>query len=200
MCSQSCPTLYGPMDCSPPGSSDHGILWARILDWAAISFSRDLPHPGIKPGCLKSPALAGGILTTQSLGKPHGEGGPHPNCWDPESNKELSEGGVSAWPSSSRDTGLQWQTCTQDGVGSTGSPALRRHGWSGTVPEALLGIQPPTEDRDFVGLQPHKPRGFLMISLSVSLPPSLLPSLSLSAPTPMYISLKSLIVSLENPD
>ena len=37
---QSCPTLCDPMDCSLPGSSLHGILQARILEWAAISFSR----------------------------------------------------------------------------------------------------------------------------------------------------------------
>ena len=37
---QSCPTLSKPMVCSPPGSSVHGILQARILEWVAISFSR----------------------------------------------------------------------------------------------------------------------------------------------------------------
>ena len=37
---QSCPTLGDPMDCSPPGSSVHGIFQARILEWVAISFSR----------------------------------------------------------------------------------------------------------------------------------------------------------------
>ena len=37
---QSCPTLYDPMDCSPPGSSVHGILQARTLEWVAISFSK----------------------------------------------------------------------------------------------------------------------------------------------------------------
>ena len=36
---QSCPTLCDPMDCSPLGSSVHGILQARILEWAAISSS-----------------------------------------------------------------------------------------------------------------------------------------------------------------
>ena len=36
---QLCPTLSDPMDCSLPGSSIHGILQARTLDWAAISFS-----------------------------------------------------------------------------------------------------------------------------------------------------------------
>ena len=37
---QSFPTLCNPMDCSPPGSSVHGILQARILEWVAILFSR----------------------------------------------------------------------------------------------------------------------------------------------------------------
>ena len=36
---QSCPTVYDPMDCSPPGFSVHGILQARTLEWVAISFS-----------------------------------------------------------------------------------------------------------------------------------------------------------------
>ena len=39
---QSCPTLCDPVDCSPPGSSVHGILQARILEWVAISFSRGI--------------------------------------------------------------------------------------------------------------------------------------------------------------
>ena len=37
---QSCPTFCNPVDCSLPGSSIHGILQARILQWVAISFSR----------------------------------------------------------------------------------------------------------------------------------------------------------------
>ena len=48
-----------PMDCSPPGSSVHGISQARILEWVAISFSGDLPHPGTEPA---APALAGRFL------------------------------------------------------------------------------------------------------------------------------------------
>ena len=35
---QSCPTLYDPMDCSLPGSSIHGIFQARVLEWGAIAF------------------------------------------------------------------------------------------------------------------------------------------------------------------
>ena len=38
---QSCPTLSDPMDCSPPGSSSHGILQARGLEWGATAFSVD---------------------------------------------------------------------------------------------------------------------------------------------------------------
>ena len=42
---QSCPTLCGAMDCSPPGSSVHGLLQARILEWLAILFSRESSWP-----------------------------------------------------------------------------------------------------------------------------------------------------------
>ena len=36
---QSCPTLSDPMDCSPPGSSVHGVFQAKVLEWSAIAFS-----------------------------------------------------------------------------------------------------------------------------------------------------------------
>ena len=39
---QSCPTLSDPMDCSPPGSSIHGLFQARVLEWVAIAFSEVL--------------------------------------------------------------------------------------------------------------------------------------------------------------
>ena len=39
---QSCLTLWDPMDCSPPGSSIHGIFQARVLEWGAIAFSESL--------------------------------------------------------------------------------------------------------------------------------------------------------------
>ena len=39
---QSCPTLCDPMDCSPPGSSVHGIFQARVLERGAIAFSIEL--------------------------------------------------------------------------------------------------------------------------------------------------------------
>ena len=51
MCSadQSCLTLCDPTDWGPPGSSVHGILHARILEWVALSPPGALPDPGIKP-------------------------------------------------------------------------------------------------------------------------------------------------------
>ena len=42
---QSCLTVFDPMECSLPGSSIHGIFQARILEWAAISFSRGSSQP-----------------------------------------------------------------------------------------------------------------------------------------------------------
>ena len=54
MHAQSCLTLCNPMDCSPPGSSIHGILQARIKEWVAFPTPGYLPNPGIKP---VSPAL-----------------------------------------------------------------------------------------------------------------------------------------------
>ena len=62
---QTCPTLCDPTDCSPPGSSVHGILPAKILEWVATPSSRDLPHPGIEPG---SPAWQGNSLPSELPG------------------------------------------------------------------------------------------------------------------------------------
>ena len=52
MCTQSCLTLHSPMDCSPPGSSVHGISQVRILKWVAIYFTK---FPYLTPqsvGCI----------------------------------------------------------------------------------------------------------------------------------------------------
>ena len=66
---QLCPTLCNSMDCSSPGSSDHGILQARILEWVSIPFSGDLSNTEIKPG---SPALQADSLPTEPLGSAEG--------------------------------------------------------------------------------------------------------------------------------
>ena len=66
MHAQSCPTLCNPMDCSPPASSVHVILQARILEWAGISSSRgsSQPRDGTQVSC-----TAGGFFTTVPLWK-----------------------------------------------------------------------------------------------------------------------------------
>ena len=46
---QSCPTLSDPMDCSPPGSSIHGIIQARVLEWDAIAFSITPTYIALSP-------------------------------------------------------------------------------------------------------------------------------------------------------
>ena len=65
---QSCPTVCSPMDCSPPGSSVHGILQAGTLERAAIFLPPGgLPSPVIQPG---SPALLADSLPSEPPGKP----------------------------------------------------------------------------------------------------------------------------------
>ena len=63
---QTCPTLCNAREYSPPGSSVHGILQARILEWVATPSPGDLSDPGIELRFLMSPALAGGFFTTSA--------------------------------------------------------------------------------------------------------------------------------------
>ena len=69
---QLCPTLCNPMDCSLRGSSIHGILQARILEWVAISFSRGSSQPRTE---LQADALTseppGKIRKVGEAGKDH---------------------------------------------------------------------------------------------------------------------------------
>ena len=67
---QSCLILCDPIDCSPPGSSVHGILQARIQSRLPFPPPGDLSGPGIEPASPMSPALAGGFFTTVPPGKP----------------------------------------------------------------------------------------------------------------------------------
>ena len=66
---QSFLTLCDPVHCSPPNSSVHGILQARILEWVALPSSKalgDLPVLGIQPVFLMSSALASEFFTTSA--------------------------------------------------------------------------------------------------------------------------------------
>ena len=77
---QSCPSLSDPTDCSPPGSSVHGISQARLLEWMVISFSRESSRPREEHS---SPALQVDSCTTEP-----------PNCrrvdWSNVTGKHLA--------------------------------------------------------------------------------------------------------------
>ena len=77
-------TLCNLMDYRPPGSSVHGILQARILEWVVVPFSRGSSNPGIEP---RSSALQVDSLSAELPGKPKGQAGwhqiPHPQGMNP---------------------------------------------------------------------------------------------------------------------
>ena len=58
-----------PWTVAQQAPSDHGISQARILEWVAIPLPGDLPNPGVEPGSLASPALAGGLFATEPPGQ-----------------------------------------------------------------------------------------------------------------------------------
>ena len=66
---QSCLTLCDPVDYSPQGSSVHGILQERVLEWVAMSSSGYLPDPGVEH---RSPALQVDSLPLSHWGSPNG--------------------------------------------------------------------------------------------------------------------------------
>ena len=68
---QMCPNLCEPVDCSPPGSSVHGILQARILKWVPTPSSWNLPDLGIEPTSLTTPALVGRFFTIRAIWEVH---------------------------------------------------------------------------------------------------------------------------------
>ena len=63
--------LWDPMDCSPPGSSVHGLLQAKILEWVAMPSSRGSSQPGIKP---RFPTLQADSIPSEPPGKPKNTG------------------------------------------------------------------------------------------------------------------------------
>ena len=72
---QPCPALCDPVNHSLPGSSVHGTLQARILEWVAFPFSRGLSSPGIEP---MSPTLQANSLLAESQWKPNNKQLPNP--------------------------------------------------------------------------------------------------------------------------
>ena len=66
---QSCPALFDPMDSSPPGSSVHGILQARILEWVAIPSSRGSSPLRDRTHVSGVSCIAGRFFTVEPPGK-----------------------------------------------------------------------------------------------------------------------------------
>ena len=66
---QKYPTLCNPMDCSPPGSSAHGILQARILAWVAMPSSRGSSQPRDQT-CISYVSSIGRWVLYHNLGRP----------------------------------------------------------------------------------------------------------------------------------
>ena len=64
-------TLCNPMDCSPLGSSVHGIPQARILEWVVLPHLQGIFLTQGSNWCLMSPALAGGFFTTSTTCEAH---------------------------------------------------------------------------------------------------------------------------------
>ena len=67
LCAQLCLTLGDLLDCSPPGSSVHGILQARILEWVAISSSRGSSPSGDRTSVSCVSCIAGGFFTCWAI-------------------------------------------------------------------------------------------------------------------------------------
>ena len=83
---QSCLTLCGSMDCSPPGSSVHGILQARILEWVAIPFSRGSSRPSDRTWVS---GIAGMFFTIWAMREAQKWPGQTFKCLDVEISKHL---------------------------------------------------------------------------------------------------------------
>ena len=66
VCAQLCLTLCNPMDCSPAGSSVHGILSARILEWVAMPSSRGSSRPRDQTCISYVSCIAGRFFTTST--------------------------------------------------------------------------------------------------------------------------------------
>ena len=69
-CVQSCPILCDLMDCSPPGSSVHGIFQTRMPEWVPFPTPGNLPDLGIEPTSPSLSALPGSFFPTAPPGKP----------------------------------------------------------------------------------------------------------------------------------
>ena len=106
------------VDCSPSGSSVHGILQARKLKWVSIFFSRRSSQSGIKLVSPESPALQMDSLPLEPLGKPLGQlGGPKSNDNCPQKRQK----GRQKRRRPFEDRGRDW-SCIATSQGMPGAP------------------------------------------------------------------------------
>ena len=118
---QSCPTLFDPLTIySPPDSSVHGILQARILEWLPFPSPGDLPNPGIK---LRFPALQADSLLSGSPGKPRDCQNLHSNL-TPAGRWICSDSGQNPLPGGRTSNGLLWP---EEGCYSVPSVSFNNH-------------------------------------------------------------------------
>ena len=82
-------TCCNPTDCSPPGSSVHGILQARILEWAACPPPGDLPDTGIELSSLTFPALVGRFFTPSTTYRAYHTNSNFTHKYLPKRNKKI---------------------------------------------------------------------------------------------------------------
>ena len=149
---QSCLTLCDPMDCSPPGSSVHGILQARILEWVAIPFSRESSPLGIEPMSPVSPALQADSLLLSHQGSsflsfssvqfslsvvsnslwPHESQHARPPCPSPTSGVHPNSCASSPWchPAISSSV-VPFSSCPQSLQASGSFPLSQLFAWGG---------------------------------------------------------------------
>ena len=144
---ESWPTLCDPMDYSLPGSSVHGSLQARILEWVAIHFSRGLPDPRIKFG---SSCTAGTFFTVWDTREAHGQ------CpWDTFLNV-----------SQSVSQSIQSLSCVQ----LFATPGTSGH-------QASLSITNSQSLLKLMSIEPVIPSNHLILCWPLLLPPSIFPSI-----------------------
>ena len=68
---ESCLSRWDPLGCSLPGSSVQGVFQARILEWVAISFSRESSQPRDRACVYHVSCVAGRLFTHRAIGEPH---------------------------------------------------------------------------------------------------------------------------------
>ena len=128
---QSCPTLCNPMDCSPQGSSVHGILQARIPEWVVMPSSRGSSQPRDQP-CIFYVSCIGRWIPGSSWGKESAY-----NAGDPGS---IPGSGRSAGEGIGYPPEYSWASLVSQLVKN---PPAMRETWVGKIPRQREQLPTP---------------------------------------------------------